>query len=72
MIDDAAADGSLLPKKAEELHKRLDDLEKKLQEGDGDVDKQVREITRQLDELVKKGELQPAAARRIEEALNSI
>ncbi len=72
VIDDAAADGSLLPKKAEELHKRLDDLEKKLQEGDGDVDKQVREITRQLDELVKKGELQPAAARRIEEALNSI
>lgn len=71
-VDAVVADGQLDPRNAEDLGRRLDDLAGKLGEGGKDVDKQIKNLTKHLSGLVKKGELTQDGFRRIQAALDQL
>ncbi|SDB86325.1 serine/threonine protein kinase [Raineyella antarctica] len=65
--------GVLDPKKAEELTKRVDQLDKQLSaDGGKDADKQVKEMQKYLGELTSKGELSTQGSRQITTALAQV
>ena len=65
--------GQIDAKKAEELAKRVDELDKHLTEKRGrNAVKKVDDLNRYLTELSEKGELRPEGAQQIKDALQAV
>jgi serine/threonine protein kinase len=68
-----SSSGQIEAKKAEELTKRVDELDKHLTEKRGeDAVKKVEDLDKYLAELSQKGELSPEGAQQIEDALQTV
>ncbi len=65
-VDAATAAGELSPSGAQDLRKRIDDLQKSVAKGDGkDVAKKLRDLAKELQDLQKNNDLTAAGVQRL-------
>ena len=72
-VDAAAAAGELNPSGAQDLRKRIDDLQKSVAKGDGkDVAKKLRDLAKELQDLQTKNDLTAAGVQRLSGPVQAI